>query len=71
MKKELDDNCPQLFLKLLIIIIIIIIIIIRLCTFGIFVFFVILIWIGGHKFTSFWNYSVLPSLNKVYHYYYH
>ena len=24
----------------------------------------------GHKFTSFCNYSVLPSLNKVYYYYY-
>ena len=25
----------------------------------------------GHKFTSFCNYSVLPSLNKVYYYYYY
>ena len=33
--------------------------------------FVILIWIEGHKFTSFCNYSVLPSLNKVYYYYYY
>ena len=24
----------------------------------------------GHKFTSFCNYSVLPSLKKVYYYYY-
>ena len=31
--------------------------------------FVILIQIEGHKFTSFCNYSVLPSLNKVYYYY--
>ena len=27
--------------------------------------------IEGHKFTSFCNYSVLPSLNKGYHYYYY
>ena len=27
--------------------------------------------IEGHKFTSFCNYSVLPSLNKVYYYYYY
>ena len=33
--------------------------------------FVILIYIEGHKFTSFCNYSVLPSLNKVYCYYYY
>ena len=26
--------------------------------------------IDGDKFTSFCNYSVLPSLNKVYYYYY-
>ena len=25
----------------------------------------------GHKFTSFCNYSVLPSLKKVYYYYYY
>ena len=25
----------------------------------------------GHKFTSFCNYSVLPSLNKAYYYYYY
>ena len=25
----------------------------------------------GHKFTSFCNYSVLPSLNQVYYYYYY
>ena len=24
---------------------------------------------NGHKFTSFCNYSVLPSLNKMYYYY--
>ena len=34
-------------------------------------FFVILIQIEGHKFTSFCNYSVLPFLNKVYYYYYY
>ena len=27
--------------------------------------------VEGHKFTSFCNYSVLPSLNKVYYYYYY
>ena len=34
-------------------------------------FFVILIQIEGHKFTSFCSYSVLPFLNKVYYYYYY
>ena len=27
--------------------------------------------IEGHKFTSFCNYSLLPSVNKVYYYYYY